>query len=546
MDKTVAVLILVLIAAAVLVFQANQPVIPSGNLSAQASASPTGGVAPLTVRFTGSAFGGVPPYSYFWTFGANGGAESSQESPSYTYQSFGSFVATLTVTDSAQNSSSSSVTITVSLNTVPSTTLAIVVPDAFASDQTLQQYVTLRSSQGYKVVVGTTSAIESSFPYDNNQNYLLVSNVQNVQSSTGGANICYYDGTYFHVFATNYGGLWLGENTTTPQKAIIWTFQPSSYVTFSHDGYQQVNLNTGNYYVDWGLHYILANGSIYLYHGLNTQIHDWAAAQGASYLMLIGDLNLIPSFQMMGVGSGCRSFEDEGVTDIPYSLLDLNNPSFSGMINVGRVPISTQSELDAYFTKVISYVPHSSGKSYLNYGNGLGSNGADSQYQQWVSTMSGAVRNVLPSESIDDEFVGTTGLVDRVNTGYDYFLVCAHGYYGGAGYLDESYASQYQCPTASIFVCVACNAADFSRINTNSEMCLGEVLINDLDSKIVAFIGGGIEMYADYSPLQSFLSGAGGSSATVGSAMSYGVVHVSVWQTRFTLVLFGDPTLPIH
>jgi parallel beta-helix repeat protein len=71
----------------------------AASLSASATASPTSGPRPLTVRFTGSASGGTPPYSYRWDFGD--GQTSTTQNPSHTYETDGNCIAILTVTDKA-------------------------------------------------------------------------------------------------------------------------------------------------------------------------------------------------------------------------------------------------------------------------------------------------------------------------------------------------------------------------------------------------------------------------------------------------------------
>lgn len=73
-----------------------------GALVATASANRTFGTLPLTVAFTGSGSGGTAPYSYLWTFGD--GATSSEQNPSHTYATVGSFPVVFTVTDSASRS----------------------------------------------------------------------------------------------------------------------------------------------------------------------------------------------------------------------------------------------------------------------------------------------------------------------------------------------------------------------------------------------------------------------------------------------------------
>ncbi|MDE1819983.1 MAG: PKD domain-containing protein [Euryarchaeota archaeon] len=69
------------------------------SLSASASAIPTQGSAPLSVAFNGSALGGSTPYRWNWSFG-DGSLYSHARNPTHVYNASGTFVATLTVTDS--------------------------------------------------------------------------------------------------------------------------------------------------------------------------------------------------------------------------------------------------------------------------------------------------------------------------------------------------------------------------------------------------------------------------------------------------------------
>ncbi|HWU10958.1 MAG TPA: carbohydrate-binding protein, partial [Streptomyces sp.] len=58
------------------------------------------GPAPLTVAFTGTGSGlpGDEPVTYAWDFDGDGGTDSTEPSPSYTYRTEGQFTARLTVT----------------------------------------------------------------------------------------------------------------------------------------------------------------------------------------------------------------------------------------------------------------------------------------------------------------------------------------------------------------------------------------------------------------------------------------------------------------
>ena len=92
-------------------FPGNGAPTSASALRATASAMPTSGVPPLPVQFHASVTGGAAPFQYSWSFG--GSATSSAKSPAHTFPYTGNYLATVTVTDAAQRSSRSSVSITV-------------------------------------------------------------------------------------------------------------------------------------------------------------------------------------------------------------------------------------------------------------------------------------------------------------------------------------------------------------------------------------------------------------------------------------------------
>ena len=86
---------------------------PNQPPTAQASATPSSGLAPLGVALSASNSSDVDGtiVSYAWNFGD--GSSGSGANPFHTYASVGTFVATVTVTDNSGDSDSASVTITV-------------------------------------------------------------------------------------------------------------------------------------------------------------------------------------------------------------------------------------------------------------------------------------------------------------------------------------------------------------------------------------------------------------------------------------------------
>jgi PKD repeat protein len=78
----------------------------------RATASPTGGAAPLAVHFVASASGGASPYTYTWAPG-DASANSTGAYFNHTYTKSGVYHATVLVNDSASNSTQVNLTITV-------------------------------------------------------------------------------------------------------------------------------------------------------------------------------------------------------------------------------------------------------------------------------------------------------------------------------------------------------------------------------------------------------------------------------------------------
>ena len=135
-------------------------------LTATASATPTSGQIPVNVSFTGTVTGGSPPYSYSWNFGD--GSTSTAQNPTHTYNTVGTFNATLTVTDSSSPAKTASSSVSISADPVAGT--APGAPTALAatggSSQVSLNWQAPASNGGvnitsYKVYRGTSSGSET-------------------------------------------------------------------------------------------------------------------------------------------------------------------------------------------------------------------------------------------------------------------------------------------------------------------------------------------------------------------------------------------------
>jgi PKD repeat protein len=80
-------------------------------LRVSASALPTSGTAPLSVKFSSTANGGAPPYSYSWNFGD--GDVSTLAAPTHIFNITGTYPVVLTVTDGASTVCKAYVNVTV-------------------------------------------------------------------------------------------------------------------------------------------------------------------------------------------------------------------------------------------------------------------------------------------------------------------------------------------------------------------------------------------------------------------------------------------------
>ncbi len=83
----------------------------TAKLSASCVASPTAGLAPLTVQFVGTPSGGTAPYTYLWTYGD--GTASTVPDPPHVFKTAGTYNVIFTVKDSRGATVSKAITIQV-------------------------------------------------------------------------------------------------------------------------------------------------------------------------------------------------------------------------------------------------------------------------------------------------------------------------------------------------------------------------------------------------------------------------------------------------
>lgn len=91
---------------------ASVPVSVVAPLSVTASANPNNGTAPLSAKFSTAVTGGVSPFTYSWDFGDM--STGTGATPTHSYLA-GSYIATVTVTDSRTHTASAQVPVSASL-----------------------------------------------------------------------------------------------------------------------------------------------------------------------------------------------------------------------------------------------------------------------------------------------------------------------------------------------------------------------------------------------------------------------------------------------
>ena len=157
----------------------------SSGPTASFTANPTSGSAPLTVQFSDTSTGS--PTNWDWNFG-DGSPDGTAQNPSHTYNSAGTFTATLTVTGNGQTSSASQ---TITVTNAPASVTANFSANPTSGNAPLTVQFTDQSSgsitsRDWDFGDGTahSSALNSSHTYNNAGDYTVTLMV----SGSGGSN----------------------------------------------------------------------------------------------------------------------------------------------------------------------------------------------------------------------------------------------------------------------------------------------------------------------------------------------------------------------
>lgn len=190
-----------------------------------ATASPTNGTPPLTVTFAsvGSYDPEGAPITYGWTFGD--GTSSTQASPSHTYQTDGSYVAQLTVSDGTNNVLAAPISINASSGLVAAygfeEAAGTAVNDAtqYANKGTMTSVARTAGKYGQGLDFNSTNAVVtiSNSPSLQLANGMTLEAWVNPDSISGDRNIIYKD-TWSYCLA--------GSSSEDPRPNLSGSFAP--------------------------------------------------------------------------------------------------------------------------------------------------------------------------------------------------------------------------------------------------------------------------------------------------------------------------------
>ncbi len=270
------------------------------------------------------------------------------------------------------------------------------------------------------------------------------------------------------------------------------------------------------------------------------------ATDKPDYLLLVGDVNFIPWFNMSG-----------SMSDVPYYLLEGNDilPDISG----GRISIRTTAEADIVFSKLIRYErePYIANPSWMQ--SALVINSSDFQDPTAGFWAKARFQNYgyNPVYHLGDNLGNATisNVNNAVNSGVSYLYYIGHGSptsWGTTGFSNSNIMALNNGEKQPVISSVACNNADLDE----SYDVFAEVWLKNNLNKGSVGIMAFTESCSAYEPdtlargmVRAILSD---SITAFGNVIDYGRLHmfqafgaVGSSVTMYQSLLVGEPELQV-
>lgn len=277
---------------------------------------------------------------------------------------------------------------------------------------------------------------------------------------------------------------------------------------------------------------------------VRTQIRNLYATTYADFVVIIGDIDKVPTF-----------YNDGNASDLLYGLMDLGEgfDDYAGKdMVVGRISLDTNTEISQYVSKMVSFTQASPHNDFT-WISGGGSNAWEwnvaEQTHNWVQQycLSPSVHN----EKFYRNVGSAAALNAHINAGTDAVVYSGHG--STSGWLRYNYdLSQLLLLTntldAPIVFGHCCLTGSFQIAN-----CFAEQWINTT-ARAVAYIGASNSTYwieDDILEKNEFWAMRFDPSIAIGQAVDYGLERVADMvpesaEYYYTIYhIFGDPTISL-
>lgn len=446
----------------------------------------------------------------------------------------------------------------------------IIVYDDYYSNAKLQQFVLWKAANGYSVQVKKYSELLSQYPVSNDPSvqFIKMRSVENMVSSMIQVYIAYWDTNAYYVAGGIHGDGSFVKGNTAPILSEIRLFSllnGGGTIEITYDGGQKLTVTVPsdfpNMYTHWGNIRITTEGKLVWKKDACYSITNFLTAQsGLDYVLLVGNANQIPVFEISLFDLALQSFYTAG-TDYIYSCrnFDSTNKNLFPSFSIGRFSVNSVANLETIITKTMSYMPHQSDKALFVQGNPGPVPKAqwDSVYQHMyghvVSSLSGLFPTMTFTSLVDPLNLTESALYADIAEGEDFINMFVHGTIdvmsltsASALTIGDVYSSIHSTKS-SVMTPDSCSVNDFSRKTWNGE-CLGEAFLWDTDSQIPVFVGATLPTAVGYGVVSDFYYYLG-TYKTVGRTLSmvktYSAHIIDYWHVVESCMwnILGDPSL---